>query len=390
MSASSPLAAAEPAVGRGVRATWWYTFSSAVFFAVGTLTVWAIPTWVTESAPELVAFAAASVAWLVAFVMTGLEYFRADAAGSRRWMRLAAFALGAAAAVAIGLVTSSITLPLALVGALVCTLPWPRGVRARVTGLVTVVLAAVAVIEYLRAVEGEATLVYGPIFVLFMFPVALPITVVSMLWWWDIVRELDRARLTEANLAATQERLRLASDVHDLQGHHLQVVALQLELAERLSADPPAALEHIRAARREVDEARVGTRALAARFRGVPLPDELANAADLLRAAGLSVELAVSPDAAGAPSDALGPVVRESTTNILKHRGGRFARLSLERDAGGWRYRAENDRGGATAGEGAGIDGMTARLTEAGGSLVTELDDDVFVLDARVPTGASA
>lgn len=373
-----------------MRATWWYTFSSAVFFAVGTLTVWAIPTWVTESAPELIVFAAASLAWLVAFVMTGLDYFRADAAGSRRWMRVAAFGLGAAAAVAIGVVTGSITLALALVGALVCTLPWPRGVRARVTGLVTVVLAAVAVIEYLRAVEGEATLVYGPIFVLFMFPVALPITVVSMLWWWDIVRELDRARLTEANLAATQERLRLASDVHDLQGHHLQVVALQLELAERLSADPPAALEHIRAARREVDEARVGTRALAARFRGVPLPDELANAADLLRAAGLSVELAVSPDAAGAPRDALGPVVRESTTNILKHGGGRFARLSLERDAGGWRYRAENDRGGAATGEGAGIDGMTARLAEAGGSLVTELDDDVFVLDARVPTGVSA
>jgi two-component system sensor histidine kinase DesK len=373
-----------------VRATWWYTFSSAVFFAVGTLAVWAIPTWVTAPAPALAVFVAASAAWLVAFVMTGLDYFRADAAGSRRGMRAAAFALGAVAALAIGLVASSVTLPLALVGALVCTLPWPRGVRARVTGLVTVVLAVVAVIEYLRAVEGEATLVYGPVFVLFMFPVALPITVVSMLWWWDIVRELDRARLTEANLAATQERLRLASDVHDLQGHHLQVVALQLELAERLSADPPAALEHIRAARREVDEARVGTRALAARFRGVPLPDELANAADLLRAAGLRVELAVSPDAAGAPSDALGPVVRESTTNILKHGGGRFARLSLERDAGGWRYRAENDRGSAAVGEGAGIDGMTARLSEAGGALVAEADGDVFVLDARVPAGADA
>ncbi|UIN30487.1 sensor histidine kinase [Microbacterium binotii] len=390
MSASSPPAAAEPAVGRGVRATWWYTFSSAVFFAVGTLTVWAIPTWVTASAAELVVFVAASVAWLVAFVMTGLDYFRADAAGSRRWVRFAAFALGAAAAIAVGLVTGSITLALALVGALVCTLPWPRGVRARVTGLVTVVLAAVAVIEYLRAVDGEATLVYGPIFVLFMFPVALPITVVSMLWWWDIVRELDRARLTEAKLAATQERLRLASDVHDLQGHHLQVVALQLELAERLSADPPAALEHIRAARREVDEARVGTRALAARFRGVPLPDELANAADLLRAAGLEVELAVSPDAAGAPSDTLGPVVRESTTNILKHGGGRFARLSLERDAGGWRYRAENDRGDTAAGQGTGIDGMAARLAEAQGALLTESDGDVFVLDAHVPTGVGA
>lgn len=389
MSASSPVVA-EPAIGRGVRATWWYTFSSAVFFAIGTLTVWAIPTWIVAPAPELVVFTAASLAWLVAFVMTGLGYFRADAAGSRRWARPAAFILGTAAAVAIGVVTRSITLPLSLVGALVCTLPWPRGVRARVTGLVTVVLAAVAVIEYLRAVEGEATLVYGPIFVLFMFPVAMPITVVSMLWWWDIVRELDRARLTEASLAATQERLRLASDVHDLQGHHLQVVALQLELAERLSSDPPAALEHIRAARRQVDEARVGTRDLAARFRGVPLPDELANAADLLRAAGLSVELSVSPDAAGAPRQALGPVVRESTTNILKHGGGRFARLSLEREADGWRYRVENDRGNAAAGEGTGIGGMAARLSEAGGTLLTDLEGDVFVLDARVPAGVDA
>lgn len=373
-----------------MRATWWYTFSSAVFFAIGTLTVWAIPTWIVAPAPELVVFTAASLAWLVAFVMTGLGYFRADAAGSRRWARPAAFILGTAAAVAIGVVTRSITLPLSLVGALVCTLPWPRGVRARVTGLVTVVLAAVAVIEYLRAVEGEATLVYGPIFVLFMFPVAMPITVVSMLWWWDIVRELDRARLTEASLAATQERLRLASDVHDLQGHHLQVVALQLELAERLSSDPPAALEHIRAARRQVDEARVGTRDLAARFRGVPLPDELANAADLLRAAGLSVELSVSPDAAGAPRQALGPVVRESTTNILKHGGGRFARLSLEREADGWRYRVENDRGNAAAGEGTGIGGMAARLSEAGGTLLTDLEGEVFVLDARVPAGVDA
>lgn len=373
-----------------MRATWWYTFSSAVFFALGTLTVWAVPTWLAAPAPRPIVFVAASVAWLVAFVMTGLDYFRADAAGSRRWVRPGAFALGAVAAIAIGLVAQTIALPLSLVGALVCTLPWPRGVRARVTGLVTAVLAAVAVIEYLRAVEGETPLVYGPIFVLFMFAVALPITVVSMLWWWDIVRELDRARLTEANLAATQERLRLASDVHDLQGHHLQVVALQLELAERLSADPPAALEHIRAARREVDEARVGTRALAARFRGVPLPDELANAADLLRAAGLDVELDVSPDAADAPREALGPVVRESTTNILKHGGGRFARLSLERDAGCWRYRVENDRGSAAAGQGAGIESMAARLAEAGGTLATDLDGDTFVIHARVPAGVGA
>ncbi|MFP3822103.1 histidine kinase, partial [Bacillus sp. SIMBA_008] len=44
---------------------------------------------------------------------------------------------------------------------------------------------------------------------------------------------------------------------HDLQGHHLQVIALQLELAERLlPRDPDAGMEQLRAARVSVDEAR--------------------------------------------------------------------------------------------------------------------------------------
>ncbi len=62
----------------------------------------------------------------------------------------------------------------------------------------------------------------------------------------------------------------MATDVHDLQGHHLQVVALQLELAERLLPDDPeAGMQQLHAARISVDEARQGTRDLAMRFRSV-------------------------------------------------------------------------------------------------------------------------
>ncbi|MFI7610997.1 histidine kinase [Nonomuraea terrae] len=101
---------------------------------------------------------------------------------------------------------------------------------------------------------------------------------VSSLWWWDGLVTLDRARASEAKLAATQERLRLATDVHDLQEHHLQVIALQLELAERLMPRAPeAGMEQLRAARASVDDARQGTRDLATRFRAAPLSDELAN-----------------------------------------------------------------------------------------------------------------
>jgi two-component system sensor histidine kinase DesK len=202
---------------------------------------------------------------------------------------------------------------------------------------------------------------------------------------------LDRARASEAKLAATQERLRLATDVHDLQGHHLQVIALQLELAERLMPrDPGAGMEQLHAARASVDDARQGTRDLATRFRSVPLRDELANAVDLLRAAGTEAEATVDPNASLAPASALGPVVRETTTNVLRHGGGRWARLSLTRADGSWRYEISNDI--ATTGPdvpgnkgGAGLDGIARRAAEVDGDLEVRREGETFTVVVTVP-----
>jgi two-component system sensor histidine kinase DesK len=211
---------------------------------------------------------------------------------------------------------------------------------------------------------------------------------VSTLWWWDVLNTLDRARASEVRLAATQERLRVATDVHDLQGHHLQVIALQLELAERLMpVDADAGMEQLRAARSSVDDARQGTRDLATRFRSVPLGDELANARDLLTAAGLEVEARIAPDAASAPASALGPVIRETTTNALRHGGGARARLTLARDGSHWRYTIANDRAEdeESDADGSGLDGIRRRLAEVGGALDVRDDGDEFVVTATVP-----
>jgi two-component system sensor histidine kinase DesK len=209
---------------------------------------------------------------------------------------------------------------------------------------------------------------------------------------------LDRARAAEARLGATQERLRVATDVHDLQGHHLQVIALQLELAERLldpagsqERDPDAALEQLRLARTSVAEARQGTRDLAMRFRGVPLPDEIANAVDLLRAAGTTADATVSDDAAAAPASVLGPVIRETTTNVLRHGGGNWARLSLTRAGGAWRYEIVNDAASAADGSelavggASGLDGVARRVAEAGGEVSVERERGEFRVTATVP-----
>lgn len=62
------------------------------------------------------------------------------------------------------------------------------------------------------------------------YAAALPFMVISGVWWWEIVVTLDRHRAAAADLAVAEERLRFAADLHDIQGHHLQVIALKAEL----------------------------------------------------------------------------------------------------------------------------------------------------------------
>jgi two-component system sensor histidine kinase DesK len=259
-----------------------------------------------------------------------------------------------------------------------------------------VVAAATALLAVLWVIDAN-TLFAGELgsrggWFLGFFCLFIPVTTVLSLWWWDVLVALDRARVSEARLGATQERLRVATDVHDLQGHHLQVIALQLELAERLMVkqDPEAALEQLRAARSSVDEARQGTRDLAMRFRSAPLRDELANAVDLLRAAGTEAEALVDPGTEAAPAEVLGPVIRETTTNVLRHGGGRWARLALVRSGSSWRYEisnhlaAEGPVGGDADEGGSGLEGIARRVAESGGTVEVRRGKSEFAVVVTV------
>src|SRR5690606_16384230 len=129
---------------------------------------------------------------------------------------------------------------------------------------------------------------------------------------------------------------------------------------------------------------------LAMRFRGVPLPDEIANAVDLLRAAGTTADATVSADAAAAPASVLGPVIRETTTNVLRHGDGKRARLSLARQGGVWRYEISNDapHDSADAGDGSGLEGITRRVREAGGEVQVDRGKGEFHVIVTVPASA--
>lgn len=370
---------------RGVTATWWYTAAGVVFFVVMMTFVWAASS-LHRGPTAVLVVVVSGLAWALGTLPLLAAYrHRADQLpGEGRLRVVLCLAVALAAGAAAGWASGTWVVAALPVLHSVVLLNWQPGIRLRV------VLAVVAVLAILwLVVDGHLLGAGSPDNALLgLYATLLPVMSVSSLWWWDVLITLDRARATESRYAAAQERLRVATDVHDLQGHHLQVIALQLELVDRLrESDPPAAAEHLRAARASVDAARQGTRDLALGFRSVPLRDELANAADLLRAAGATVQTTVDPAADAAPAETLGPVIRETTTNVLRHGGGRWARLTLARIDSGWRYEIANDvdAEGLATGDGSGLDGIRRRVEDAGGGLEVSRDGGTFTVGVTVP-----
>jgi two-component system, NarL family, sensor histidine kinase DesK len=223
-------------------------------------------------------------------------------------------------------------------------------------------------------------------------------TLLGMLWAWDVAARLERAGRLAAELAVADERLRFAADLHDIQGHHLQVIALKSELAARLAqTDPTRAAEQMHEVRRLSVEALQDTRAVVKGYRRTALDVEIANATKILAAAEIDARMRLD---AAADTDRLpeairhllGLVMREATTNVLRHSQARQAVVDYSVDAGLAKLRIWND--GAVAGPdvptGSGLRVLAERLAAAGGRLTWERDGDRFVVVASLPLDAGA
>ncbi|GLH96717.1 sensor histidine kinase [Phytohabitans aurantiacus] len=212
------------------------------------------------------------------------------------------------------------------------------------------------------------------------------------LWVWDVAERLHRARRLAAELAVADERLRFAADLHDIQGHHLQVIALKSELAQRLvAADPARAAAEMAEVRRLAADALRDTRALVQGYRRTTLEDEIANATRVLAAADIDARMDVAP-AQDRLSDSgrhlLGLVMREATTNVLRHSRAAHATVEYRIEADRARLRVSND-GAGPPGTPSGLETLAARLATAGGELTWSHDGGRFVVAAALPVGAA-
>ena len=186
-------------------------------------------------------------------------------------------------------------------------------------------------------------------------------------------RELQAARHELARLAVTEERLRIARDLHDLLGHSLSVINLKSELAAKLVEQDAK-----RAAAELVDIQAVGRQALAEvrdavqGYRQLALDEALAGARTALSAAGIEYELEEAP--AELPADVeevFAWAVREGTTNVVRHSRAAHCAVRI-RDGAGEATLEVDDDGASPPAEpqaGSGLTGLAERAARLRGRL---------------------
>lgn len=182
----------------------------------------------------------------------------------------------------------------------------------------------------------------------------------------------DENRDLQHRLEMTEERERIALDVHDLLGHSLTVINLKSELAKRLIDSDPAK------ARAELDEiaslsrtALAEVRSTVTHLRHPDLPGAFDATARALKTAGISYSLPDNAGVAGPNGALFATVLKEATTNILRHSQASNVVIHVAAD----RLQIADDGVGVTSGvedKGNGLRGMKERVAQAGGTVHIE------------------
>jgi two-component system, NarL family, sensor histidine kinase DesK len=187
-----------------------------------------------------------------------------------------------------------------------------------------------------------------------------------------LVNQLQSARGEVARLAATDERLRIARDLHDLLGHSLSLIVLKSELARRLAErDPAKVVQEVGDIESVARQALADVRAAVSGYRQRTLTDELDSARAVLGTAGVDVVVRTSSGPLPDQLDGLfGWAVREAVTNVVRHARAGRCEITVTYDGGRAALEVrDNGQGAAAYVPGNGLAGLTERIEDAGGSV---------------------
>ena len=337
------------------------------------------------------------------------------ATDSRSWWEAAMLSLGVAAGlVAFVRWAAGDVLRVALPCLVVTAAVWPLGVlladcRSAFYGLLLVGplvvpqlprhrgLAALGLTAFVAAVGASRLLVtqddvLGVLIQFVIVPAGVTAVVTGLMFpnqrFYDVVAELQESRAREAELAVARERIRFASDLHDIQGHTLHVVKLKIALAQKLvHSDIERVEEELREVHALVGDTIAETKELAYAQRRLNLSVELENAKNLFEAAGIRVHVERETEVDPRAGELLGQVLRETTTNILRHAQAGQVRITLSQS------------GIAIVNDGApddplpelgGLAPLRERVADNGGELTVEQKDGRFLTAAAFPHSDAA
>lgn len=238
--------------------------------------------------------------------------------------------------------------------------------------------------------------------------VAVVATVAVCVIGWAIHRTRRQRQRYEEELASwagerarQTERLRIASDLHDLVSHGLGIITVRAAVA-RTAASPDgereraAALTDIEQVSRETTtELRRMLAVLrdpgTAPLRPAETLDDIAAIVQDANAAGLSVALGVEELGDVSPGAQLTvcAVVREALHNTIRHAGPTHARVNACRDGEDVLVEVQDagprESWQPQAGAGHGLDGLSERVAVLGGTLHAKPDGNGFHVTARIP-----
>jgi len=204
--------------------------------------------------------------------------------------------------------------------------------------------------------------------------------------------ELRATRALLAESTRIAERLRIARELHDLVGHHLTALSLNLEVASHLVQSP--AQEHVRKAQSVAKLLLADVREVVSQLREDDTIDLTQALHSLVEGVPqLSIHLELPPRFSVEDSKRAQVLLRcaqEIITNTIRHAGARNLWLRFEPGAApdhGIAIHARDDgRGSDVLKPGNGLTGMRERLAQFGGRLdIDTARDRGFALDAWLP-----
>lgn len=196
----------------------------------------------------------------------------------------------------------------------------------------------------------------------------------------------ERERTLEAQQASLVERERIARDLHDLLGHTLTLVSLKADLAGRLiDTDIERARAEIASIQTASRQALGDVRATLSGLTATTVQQELQNGQAALDAAAIKLTITGTfPDLSSDRDTAMGLMIREAVTNIVRHSSATEARISFHRQDGHFSITISDNGAPDGVVEGNGLAGLRARLEALGGILSVD-DADGLILHAALP-----